>query len=247
MSTFNEHVVVGDLMKSVTFLRLSETGESLVEIARDHESAWTTDVCCLSDTELLASDNLGNILLMTRVVDAHFKERWSIERTGAFHLGQVVNRILPGTLARQYSSSGHKPSCSGHQSPTADTQSSAPEYTFDDPHIVATTCGGLYQLLRLSPPQTRLLRALERNLAILLDPVGKLDHAEWRAVSTERRKLRPESETFIDGDLILKFAEMPEPVQQVLVTGGNGCERIAADATLKDVSDLVDYIISICH
>lgn len=234
-------------MKSVTVLCLSETGESLIEIARDYESAWIIDVCCLSETELLASDNLGNILLLTRVVDAHFKERWSIEHTGAFHLGQVVNRILPGTLARQYSSLGQQSSCFGRRSSSLDTQGLSSERLFDDLHIAATTSGGLYQLLRLSPQQTLLLRALERNLTSLLSPIGKLSHAEWRAVSTERRKLKPDSETFIDGDVILKFAEMPEDVQHVLVMGGDGCDKIATDVTVKEVSDLVDHIISICH
>ncbi|PJF19370.1 DDB1-1 protein [Paramicrosporidium saccamoebae] len=221
MDVRGNHIAVGDLMKSVNLLRVEGDGD-LVEVARDYESNWMTEVCFISDTSILGADNLGNVFVFDATQDASFSsEKLSLTMTSGFHLGEIVNKIHPGTLARQGSGVSN---------------------ILTDPHLMSTACGSVYFFARLSQSNYQTLRLLENNMATITRAIGNLPHHEWRALATERRKPRQLS-CFVDGDLIAKYLELSPESRKLAVEGGQGCEVIP-NMTVRQVQDLVELLLA---
>ena len=218
-------VAVGDLMKSVNLLRVDEKQDKLVEIARDFDPNWITEVRFLSDTEIVAADNLGNIFVLVKQRDAHFSggERWTLKIKSGFHLGEIVNKIERGTLARAGADQKLEPLLSNR-------------------HLIATTSGSIFLLGQVDGPTRLILEVLQENLRKVLPPVGELPHGEWRAIATERRRCKPDVGCFIDGDLIAKFLDLDKDARRIVAEGGAACD--ATGASVAEVSILIDNLVA---
>jgi DNA damage-binding protein 1 len=221
MDVRGDLIAVGDLMKSITLLRIDTSGEKLSELARDSEPNWMTEVRFISDMQLLGADNLGNVFVMERRRDPHFAgEKWKLVGMAGFHIGEVVNRIARGTLTRQ-----------GEQS------------VISNPHLLATTCGSIYLFGMLPIRQYSILKVVERNLNIVNNPIGGLSHSTWRALATERRKPRP-MESFLDGDLIAKFLDLPsEDMKKLIAEGGRGKYEVTG-GNVAEVTELIESLLA---
>lgn len=218
-------IAVGDLMKSVNLLRVDEKGEGLVELARDFDPNWITEVRFLSDDEILGADNLGNLFVLRKQRDVHFSggERWTLRIKSGFHLGEIVNKIEAGTLARS----------------SADQKQ---ERLVLHPHLIATTSGAVYLLGKIHGPARRICEVLQENLRKVLPPIGELAHGEWRAVATERRRPRSDVGCFLDGDLLAKFLDLDGDVRKVVAEGGAVCD--ATGTSVVEVTKLVENLVS---
>lgn len=60
----------------------------------------------------------------------------------------------------------------------------------------------------ISQEQYTFLKKVQDSLARVVKGVGGLSHSEWRAFFNERRT--SEASSFIDGDLVESFLELPE-------------------------------------
>lgn len=221
-------VAVGDLMKSVNLLCLDDGGEKLVEIARDYEPNWMTEVRLLDSDHILGADSLGNIFVLVRRRDLNFTgERYTLTMEFSFHLGEVVNRIVAGTLTRQ--------------------QQQQPSQTLplllSNPHLIGSTCGGLYFFGSLTEREFKILKVVQRNMNLAVNSIGGLSHSDWRALATERRKPRS-METFIDGDLIGGFLQLPPDIKLAVAEGDNSLDYEATGATITEVLTLVEALLA---
>ena len=221
LDTCGELIVVGDLMKSAFLLRLDESGERLVEMARDYEAHWMTEVRFIDHGQVLGADNLGNVFVMAPTPDKNPPGgQQGLRMRAAFHLGEIVNKIDAGTLARRMTGQVD---------------------LLQDPQLLGTTCGGVYQFGRLNVAHYKLLKAIERNVIAVASPVGGLSHTTWREMATDLRKPAPPVEHFVDGDAVLKFLELPEDLQKAVIFGGDTCA--ALPATAKEVHQILEMLL----
>jgi DNA damage-binding protein 1 len=95
LSTRGEHILVGDLMRSMTLLVYKQE-DQLEEVARDYQVNWMTSICFLEERLFLGGEGEHN--LFTLHLPDKKQEHKELETQGAFHLGELVNRFQHGTL-----------------------------------------------------------------------------------------------------------------------------------------------------
>lgn len=225
-------VAVGDLMKSVSILAVDLATDRLTEVGRDHEPHWMTEVAFIDQSSVLGADNLGNLFVLSRdpASERHFASstipRWSLQARAGMHLGETVNRIVPGGLFRTQDAGA----MGGLQ--------------LLHPMLLATTVGSLYQFGQLPAREGALLAILQENLRKIIAPIGHLDHGEWRTMISERKTLRSQLPGFLDGDLLSRFLELPDRMQRVAVEGGGpqGCTSMGV--ALTTVAQMIESIVA---
>ena len=88
LNTLNDHLVVGDLMRSVSLWRLPSSPKNELELqARDSAYHWTTSAVVNEEGHILASDNSCNLLSYQQQDD-------KLKRVAVWHLGEPVNKII---------------------------------------------------------------------------------------------------------------------------------------------------------
>lgn len=225
-------VAVGDLMKSVNILTVDVATDRLIEVGRDHEPHWMTEVAFIDQSSVLGADNLGNLFVLSRdpASERHFAPsmipRWTLQTMAGMHLGETVNKIIPGGLFR------------------AQDMGVMGTLQLMHPMLLATTVGSLYQFGQLPAREGALLAILQENLRKLITPIGHLDHGEWRTMISERKTLRSQLPGFLDGDLLSRFLELPDRMQRVAVEGGGpqGCTSMGVDLTT--VTQMIESIVA---
>jgi len=106
LDTCGDNLIVGDLMKSVNVLTLQESIDTLVEEARDPASAWVTELKALRPDAFLVADGEFNFFMLQRNLGSlHNETRARLDYAGYFHVGDLVNVMVPGTLVRGLESS----------------------------------------------------------------------------------------------------------------------------------------------
>jgi len=193
------YVLVGDLMKSVSLLLYKNDGEGgaqLEELAKDYDSNWMTEVELLSDDVFFGAEHSFNIFTLRRNTNGATEEdRGRLEVCGRFHLGEMINKVRPGSLVM-----------------TAADDSNPHQVT--PSHLFATTNGAIGVLASLTREQFLFFEKLEAAISDVVNPIGGLRHKDWRAFSTERKSI--EKSNFIDGDLVELFLDLsPEDAQRV--------------------------------
>ena len=96
LAAHGHFLLVGDMMKSVSVLRLG-ADDALEEIAQDYATHWMTAVSMLDDETYIGSDSTYNLLAWRKrsegVTD---EERQRLELIGEWHLADQVNRFCHG-------------------------------------------------------------------------------------------------------------------------------------------------------
>jgi DNA damage-binding protein 1 len=96
--TDSNDIIVGDLMKSVSLLRI-DSEKNLVELARDYTPAWTTAVEAIDDEIIIAAESSYNIYSLNYLQDSTAeKERQKLEIRGVFHVGEFINKFRKGMI-----------------------------------------------------------------------------------------------------------------------------------------------------
>lgn len=85
-------------MKSLSIVKyqpgVAGTPDSIVEIARHFQIAWTTAVATIDDHTYLESDAEGNLMVLDQNVSGLTSEdRRRLEITSEIQLGEMVNKI----------------------------------------------------------------------------------------------------------------------------------------------------------
>ena len=100
ISTRPPFILLGDLMKSVTLLRLDTSGgkTEIASVARDYAPLWMTSVSILEDGLFLGAEDSGNIVGWRRDDDL-IPDEPRLNMVYEMHFGEMINRIRLGTLS----------------------------------------------------------------------------------------------------------------------------------------------------
>lgn len=211
VDTLGDQVVVGDLMKSVNFLRIDRETSTLTEVGRDYNAHWMTQVRFLTPDRAIGADNLGNVLVLAKTRDPNVAAgddaredgggRCIVEVEAAIHVGEVINAVAPGGLSR--------------------VQDDVPCLVTNQ-HLLGGACGSIFLMGQLERHHYEVLRALQNNILAMTGGGCDASHGEWRQLARERRRRGKAVPAFIDGDVIGRFVEMAAEEQEAVVVGRFG-------------------------
>jgi DNA damage-binding protein 1 len=193
----------------------------------------------LSDDIYLGGENWNNLFVLKRNTKAQSEEvRCRLDTVGEFHLGEMCNKFMSGSLVMPSTSSSKESSSSGGTArrksllsspkkggssklpaspglaPTA-TRSRRPLVAIGSHTLFGTVDGTLGVILGLDGPTAAFFSCLERALQRVITPVGNFGHQQFRAFNAEQR-LHP-SHGFVDGDLAESFLDLDKSTMQKVV------------------------------
>jgi hypothetical protein len=97
-----DFLVVGDLMKSITVLRYNTASggaPSLESVGSEPSANWMTAVAMLDDATFVGAEHHFNLFTAVRNAGATAdEERLRLDVVGEFHVGEMINRMRPGSL-----------------------------------------------------------------------------------------------------------------------------------------------------
>lgn len=198
-------------------------------------------------------------------VDDGVEGEWShiMERRGAWHYGDLINRFREGSLVAK-ASSGAAATGSGSTSTTTTAAVAAPI----DPRLVfCTSSGALGIISTLDESASQILSQVERNLqeylgasnssssaaaglSTSLAPLGEISAREYRTLRTDHRTAEPVG--FIDGDVLvgayalgLSEAQKADVLNDV-AGGESGAGIGRVEASKEAVDELVAALSRVC-
>lgn len=95
----NDTLLVGDLMESMSLLKVEKDEESLklsLE-AVDNKQVWMTAVKFVNENVLIGADDRHNLFTMIKPEIQQEGKTCKLEFEGGYHLGTLVNRFRKGT------------------------------------------------------------------------------------------------------------------------------------------------------
>ena len=229
--------IVGDLMRSISLVQYYPEHETLEEVARDFNSNWTTSVAMLTDDVYLGGENWNNLFVLRRNTKAQSEEvRCRLDTVGEFHLGEMCNKFMSGSLVmpsstseaatsksrsdRRRSVASPKKGDSGKvpaspRGAAAAMRSRRPVVAVGSQTLFGTVDGTLGAILGLDGPTAAFFSCLERSMQKIITPVGHFSHQNFRAFNSEQR-LHP-SHGFVDGDLVESFLDLDKTTMTAVV------------------------------
>lgn len=230
--TKEQLAIVGDLMRSISLVQYYPEHSTLEEVARDFNANWTTAVSMLTDDVYLGGENWNNLYVLRRNTKATSEEvRCRLDTVGEFHLGEMVNKFMSGSLvmptnndaastssntnhSRRRSLTSPKKSNNNSKLPASPrgtgtasaVRSKRPLVSIGSQTLFGTVEGTLGCILGLDGPTTAFFSCLERAMQNIVKPVGNFSHQRFRAFDVEQR--HHPCHGFIDGDLIESFLDL---------------------------------------
>jgi DNA damage-binding protein 1 len=235
--------IVGDLMRSISLVQYYPQHETLEEVARDFNANWTTAVEMLTDDVFLGGENWNNLFVLRRNTKAQSEEiRCRLDTVGEFHLGEMCNKFMSGSLVMPHSTNSasnnpssttsrnrHRPLASPKKSSSSDNgkpaaspggagaavRSRRPAVVIGSQTLFGTVDGTLGSILGLDGPTAAFFSTLERSMERVIIPVGNFSHQQFRAFNAEQR-VHP-SHGFVDGDLVEAFLDLDRSTMELVV------------------------------
>jgi DNA damage-binding protein 1 len=227
--------IVGDLMRSISLVQYYAQHETLEEVARDFNPNWTTAVEMLTDDVFLGSENWSNLFCLRRNTSAASEEvRCRLDTIGEFHLGEMCNKFMCGSLVMPATTNNNSNSSrrsvrrtTSPQKKKADTPSKKagatrirrPIVVTGSQTLFGTVDGTLGVVLGLDGRTAAFFSTLERAMAQVVRPVGDFSHQLYRARQDERR-IHP-AHGFVDGDLVESFLDLDRSVMEAIAAEMN--------------------------
>ncbi|EKM59045.1 uncharacterized protein PHACADRAFT_181065 [Phanerochaete carnosa HHB-10118-sp] len=206
-------LIAGDAISSVSVLEVLR-GSHLRTIARDYGPVWPVAVEATKDGGVIGANTDGNLFTFALPEGP----RAVLERNGHYHLGELVNKFIPGALVGNNSGGG-----SGGEGSLFETE-----------QLFVTSSGRVGLVHHVCDDGVALaLTALQRNLGgVLGDGPGGTAHGQWRAPANARGRSDAEDGAtgFLDGDLLESFLVRSERDRERCLLGRNAAERIALEA-----------------
>eukprot|EP01130_Rhizamoeba_saxonica_P005114 TRINITY_DN2053_c0_g1_i2.p1 TRINITY_DN2053_c0_g1~~TRINITY_DN2053_c0_g1_i2.p1 ORF type:complete len:637 (-),score=155.68 TRINITY_DN2053_c0_g1_i2:20-1930(-) len=184
LETRGNFVLVTDI-NSMHMLIFDEDVQSLECGANDITNNWNTSSAFLDSDNLIIGENSNNIVTMKRGEDLDMGNG-TLEKTGHYHLGDLVNQIKPGSLVMK----------------KLDGQGNL------NPMLYTTTNGSIGVVATIDEELFELLLNVEKSMIKDVVSVGGFNHEEWRSFKNHRTT--EPKEGFIDGDLIESLLELPK-------------------------------------
>ena len=227
--------IVGDLMRSISLVQYYPQHQTLEEVARDFNANWTCAVEMLNDNVYLGAENWNNLFCLRRNTASASEEiRCRLDTIGEFHLGEMCNKFMAGSLVMPMSSNstssnrrhvrrGTSPQKKKNDSPnkgsSAVNRICRPIVSTGSQTLFGTVDGTLGVILGLDARTTAFFSTLERAMANVIRHVGDFGHQQHRACHAERR-IHP-AHGFIDGDLVEGFLDLDRSTMEAVVTEMN--------------------------
>jgi len=224
-----DFIIMGDLMRSVSLLLYNPINSTIEEIARDFNSNWMTSIAMLDDDIYIGSEQENNIFTVRRNVDAATdEERGRLEVQGEFHLGELVNKFVHGSLVMQ---------------PAEAESPEGKKLIVQKPLLFGTVNGMIGVILTIPQESFTFFSQLQRALGRVINGVGGFVHEEYRSFYNSRTT--SECKNFIDGDLIEMFLDLSrekmERVVQLMKDEAPGDIPIVSQIE-SDTELTVDYV-----
>ena len=207
--------IVGDLARSISLIKYYPEYGTLEEIARDFNQNWVTAIEMLTSEIYLGAENFCNLFVLQRNTNAKSEEvRSRLDTIGLFNFGEMVNKFLSGSLVIPSNTSSHVISVTTHLSATnKDTFLSTVRKRSET--LFGTIDGSIGCIIGLDAKTISFLSSLERSMARIINPVGNLEHDDFRAFRGQRHQQG--SKGFVDGDLIESFVDLDRKVMEAVV------------------------------
>ncbi|KAH8205593.1 hypothetical protein TruAng_000299 [Truncatella angustata] len=192
-------IAVADLMKSMTLIEFTPPQDDqpakLEEIARHHHAAWATAVGHVEGSSWLEADANGNLMVLRpNEQGATEEDKKRMDILGEMNLGEMVNRIRKVTV---------------------DSSESA---IVVPRAFLATVEGGIYLFGTISSRYQDLLIRFQANLVRVIKTIGDIQFDTYRSFRNEQREGAGPFR-FIDGELLERFIDMDENVQEEVCSG----------------------------
>jgi len=218
VKTRGEYAVVGDLLRSISLLRLVEIEGTLklVDIARDFGAQSMRAVGIIDDEFYVGAEDYGNLFFLRRALEsASEEERRQLEITGEFHLGDKVNVMVNGSLNSQPVIEKAE-SLAGEEDKEADAKT----LSRNTCTLFGTVGGLIGSCLHIDETTYRFFKALESAMTALIGSVGGFSHDDWRSFKSDRRS-STQAKNCIDGDLVETFLEKSKEEMEQLTRNVN--------------------------
>eukprot|EP00557_Chaetoceros_sp_GSL56_P001459 CAMPEP_0176497610 /NCGR_PEP_ID=MMETSP0200_2-20121128/11820_1 /TAXON_ID=947934 /ORGANISM="Chaetoceros sp., Strain GSL56" /LENGTH=1475 /DNA_ID=CAMNT_0017895643 /DNA_START=101 /DNA_END=4528 /DNA_ORIENTATION=- len=210
--------IVGDMVRSISVLKYYSEFQTLEEIARDFNQNWVTAVEMLTDNIYLGAENFNNIFALRRNPHSSSQEvRCRLDTIGVFHLGEMVNKFLKGSLvlpSHTATNSGNL-STFGQYLEGSDAGHRKMIPNIGSQTLFGTVDGTLGSIIGLDANTYTFFMALQRSMAKIVLPVGHLKHGDYRSFRLQRSC--QSSRGFIDGDFVESFAELDPVMMEAIV------------------------------
>jgi len=212
------------MMRSLTLLAYRPIEGAFEELGRDYQTNWCTAVEILDDDTFLGAETNMNLFVCKRDPAATDDVRPHMHEVAQYHLGEMVNVIVKGSLVLQQASD-----C---------TLATRGSFIFGSVH------GCVGALVPISQDLYNLLIEIQTNLAKTIKSVGKIEHGFWRTFLAER-KIEP-AVGFIDGDLVEQLLDLPKDVLTQVAQGITiDVDGMKQPATPDDLIKLVEDLTRI--
>ena len=211
--------IVGDLMRSISLVQYYPQYDTLEEVARDFNVNWTSAVAMLTDDVYLGGENWNNLFVLRRNTKAQSEEvRCRLDTVGEFHLGEMCNKFMSGSLVMPNSSTDvtkanmnanrRRTLTSPKRKSTKDTgtRPKRPVVAIGSQTLFGTVDGTLGVILGLDGATAAFFSCLEKSMEKVIMPIGNFSHEQFRAFSVEDR-CHPRH-GFVDGDLVESFLDL---------------------------------------
>ena len=209
-------IAVSDLMKSMSLVEYQPgkggAPDKLVEVARHHQSCWSTAVTHIEGNSYLQSDAEGNLLVLMRNEDGVLledKKRMMV--TSEMNLGEQVNTIRQVNV---------EPSPNAMLVPKAFLATVSSISKSHESLVLSQkqTEGSIYLFSVITPSSQSILMNLQNRMSAIIQTLGNMDFNTYRSFkNAERETVEPYR--FVDGELIERFLDVDEATQQEICKG----------------------------
>ncbi len=221
LKSYNQYLVVGDIMRSMTVLEFKSDNNTLVEIARDFNSVYTRGVDIIDDNNFLGSDENGNIFVMKRnTTSAVSEERSRLEMQSGYHIGDFVNSFCRGTLTSHPQKNIKK--SDNDMSTIEPVKSNGIDDNGESAAVIrnvldgntstsflyGTVSGSIGSIITIDQETFKFMSIVEKSIRQVIKGIGGLLHDEWRNYHHTRR--HNFQRNTIDGELVEMFFELNE-------------------------------------
>lgn len=226
-------IAIGDLMKSVVLVEYIKgkdgLEDKLQEVARHYQAAWTTAVANVEEESYLSSDADGNLLVLRRNKDGvTLEDRKRLEVTSEINIGEMVNKIRtfevetgPNALVI----------------PKAFLATVSLIFSLIHTKSKLTTMlqteGSIYLFSTISAASQGMLMRLQTRMASIIQTPGNIEFNGYRAYKNSERETT-EPFRFVDGELIERFLDVDETVQEEICKG--------LGPSVEDLRDIVEEL-----
>ncbi|KAL1677809.1 mono-functional DNA-alkylating methyl methanesulfonate N-term-domain-containing protein [Schizophyllum commune] len=195
----DNHVAIGDQMHSISLVKVTLLPNDTVQldlISSDYSPLFPTSLALGEKDAVIAANIDMNLTTFSSATASNGRE--TLDRDGAFFLGEMVNEFIPGSLS------------------TAETTDSDDGLTLKPSYLFFTSVGriGVVVDLVAGSSLSRLFTDLERNMSYVFRGVGvpkgpHEDHQKYRAPKNSIRGSDSESARgFVDGDFLEQFLQV---------------------------------------